>query len=72
MQRSTERARRIEDLQDQMLRIEARVDERNQQIANLKRTHEDQPPPALRAAALQQQSHPVHDDSETAVMASRR
>ncbi len=41
----TERARRIEDLQDQMLRIEARVDERNQQIENLKRMREDQPPP---------------------------
>ena len=40
-----ERARRIEDLQDQMLRIEARVDERNQQIENLKRMREDQPPP---------------------------
>ncbi len=41
----TERARRIEDLQDQMLRIEARVDERNQQIENLKRMREEQPPP---------------------------
>src|SRR5207342_402323 len=40
-----ERARRIEDLQDQMLRIEARVDERNQQIENLKRMREEQPPP---------------------------
>ena len=48
----TERARRIEDLQDQMARLEARVDERNQQIAELKRTREEPAPqPSPYAAA---------------------
>ncbi len=48
----TERARRIEDLQDQMARLEARIDERNQQIAELKRTREEPAPqPSPYAAA---------------------
>lgn len=48
----TERARRIEDLQDQMARLEARVDERNQQIAELKRARDEAPPqPSPYAAA---------------------
>ena len=48
----TERARRIEDLQDQMARLEARVDERNQQIAELKRAREEPAPhPSPYAAA---------------------
>ncbi len=48
----TERARRIEDLQDQMARLEARVDERNQQITELKRARDDAPPqPSPYAAA---------------------
>jgi chromosome segregation ATPase len=42
----TERARRIEDLQDQLMRLEARVDERNQQIAELKRARDDVPTPS--------------------------
>ncbi len=41
----TERARRIEDLQEQMARLEARIDERNQQIAELKRARDEAPPP---------------------------
>ncbi len=48
----TERARRIEDLQDQMARLEARIDERNQQIAELKRARDEAPPqPSPYAAA---------------------
>ena len=48
----TERARRIEDLQDQMVRLEARIDERNQQITELKRTREEPAPqPSPYAAA---------------------
>ena len=48
----TERARRIEDLQDQMVRLEARIDERNQQITELKRTREEpSPQPSPYAAA---------------------
>ncbi len=39
----TERARRIEDLQEQMARLEARIDERNQQIAELKRARDEAP-----------------------------
>ncbi len=52
-----ERARRIEDLQDQMLRIEARVDERNQQIENLKRMREEQPPPG--SVPLRNNNNPI-------------
>jgi chromosome segregation ATPase len=40
----TERARRIEDLQDQLMRLEARVDERNREIADLKRARDEAPP----------------------------
>ena len=40
----TERARRIEDLQDQMMRLEARVDERNREITDLKRARDEAPP----------------------------
>ncbi len=47
----TERARRIEDLQDQLLRVEARVDERNQQIAELKRERDELPPTSPYVAA---------------------
>lgn len=48
----TERARRIEDLQEQMARLEARIDERNQQIAELKRARDEAPPqPSPYAAA---------------------
>jgi chromosome segregation ATPase len=46
----TERARRIEDLQDQLQRLETRVDERNAQITELKRLR-DEPPPSAYAAA---------------------
>jgi len=46
----TERARRIEDLQDQLQRLETRIDERNAQISELKRLH-DEPPPSAYAAA---------------------
>ena len=46
----TERARRIEDLQDQLQRLETRVDERNAQISELKRLR-DEPPPSAYAAA---------------------
>ena len=47
----TERARRIEDLQDQLIRVEARADERNRQIAELKRARDDVPTPSPYAAA---------------------
>ena len=40
----TERARRIEDLQDQLMRLEARVDERNREITDLKRARDEAPP----------------------------
>jgi len=48
-----ERARRIEDLQDQLMRLEARVDERNQQIADLKRGRDEAPSAATQNAAFQ-------------------
>src|SRR5262249_37768012 len=48
-----ERARRIEDLQDQLMRLEARVDERNQQIAELKRGRDETPSAATQNAAFQ-------------------
>ena len=47
----TERARRIEDLQDQLVRLEARIDERNQQITDLKRARDESPAPSPYAAA---------------------
>ncbi len=47
----TERARRIEDLQDQLTRLEARVDERNQQIVDLKRERDELPSPSPYLAA---------------------
>jgi chromosome segregation ATPase len=47
----TERARRIEDLQDQLVRLEARIDERNQQITDLKRARDEAPAPSPYAAA---------------------
>jgi septal ring factor EnvC (AmiA/AmiB activator) len=40
-----ERARRLEDQQDQLARLEARIDERNQEIAALKRAQQDRPSP---------------------------
>src|SRR5262249_45144249 len=45
-----ERARRIEDLQDQLMRVEQRVDERNREIADLKRARDEAPGATQNAA----------------------
>ncbi len=45
----TERARRIEDQQDQLARLEARIDERNVEIAALKRAPQEKPATGARA-----------------------
>jgi chromosome segregation ATPase len=54
-----ERARRIEDLQDQLIRLEQRVDERNQQIADLKRARDEGPSAATQNAAFAASRNPA-------------